>query len=283
MFHMIHCNYATNMPKRTRPQNQRWVSYMRESPFNSRFTFNTGDFNFTVSYSKITDLRIPYAASRLITEGKQPLPQYSKRNSSVLWMVSHCKTQSHREDYVKELSKYINIDIVGKCGNMYACPRKFSKDCEEQLVTKYYFYLALENSICDDYITEKTWRRLTEGAVPIVLDGGMYAEELPKNSYIDVKDFASPQALAKHLEDVMASAEKYATYHAWRQTEEIYNSDKLCVICKYAYETKGKHQIIPDIRKIWNADRSCISPQHYYKGIFNYSESVQVKKVVFAL
>ena len=116
--------------------------------------------------------------------------------------MSHCKTQSHREDYVKELSKYINIDIVGKCGNKYACPRKFSKDCEEQLVTKYYFYLALENSICDDYITEKTWRRLTEGAVPIVLGGGMYAEELPKNSYIDVKDFASPRLRQRNMRPI---------------------------------------------------------------------------------
>ena len=274
MFHMIHCNYATNMPRMTRPQNQRWVSYMRETPFNSQLNFNTGDFNFTVSYSEITDIRIPYASTRPINKHRQPLPPYAKRNSSVLWMVSNCKTQSRREDYVKELGKYINIDIVGKCGNTYDCPKQFSKDCEEQLVSKYYFYLAFENSICDDYITEKTWKRLGEGAVPIVLGKGRYSEELPNNSYIDVKDFASPQALAKYLKEVMASAEKYATFHAWRKMEEIYECNLLCALCKFAYETKDTRQIIPDIREIWNADRNCISPQQYYKGIFNFSTPV---------
>ena len=33
------------------------------------------------------------------------------------WLVSDCKTDNRREDYVKELQKYINIDIFGRCGN----------------------------------------------------------------------------------------------------------------------------------------------------------------------
>jgi len=34
---------------------------------------------------------------------------------------------------------------------------------------KYKFSLAFENAICDDYITEKLWRPLLVGSVPVVM------------------------------------------------------------------------------------------------------------------
>ncbi|KAL9982593.1 hypothetical protein ACROYT_G004655 [Oculina patagonica] len=40
------------------------------------------------------------------------------------------------------------------------------------------FYLAFENSLCVDYITEKYWRNsLERGLVPIVLGGARYSPE----------------------------------------------------------------------------------------------------------
>lgn len=37
-----------------------------------------------------------------------------------------------------------------------------------KLAAKYKFTLAMENAICDDYVTEKLWRPLRLGSVPIV-------------------------------------------------------------------------------------------------------------------
>lgn len=37
-----------------------------------------------------------------------------------------------------------------------------------KLAAKYKFTLAMENAICDDYMTEKLWRPLRLGSVPIV-------------------------------------------------------------------------------------------------------------------
>ena len=37
-----------------------------------------------------------------------------------------------------------------------------------RLTGKYKFTLAMENAICDDYITEKVWRPLEAGSVPII-------------------------------------------------------------------------------------------------------------------
>lgn len=36
-----------------------------------------------------------------------------------------------------------------------------------ELLSQYKFHLAFENAVCDDYITEKLWRPLTVGSVPV--------------------------------------------------------------------------------------------------------------------
>ena len=38
-----------------------------------------------------------------------------------------------------------------------------------QLTAKYKFAAAMENGICNDYITEKLWRPLFVGTIPIVI------------------------------------------------------------------------------------------------------------------
>ena len=53
------------------------------------------------------------------------------------------------------------------------------------------FYLAFENSLCGDYITEKFWKVLSYNVVPVVLNGVNMTRVAPPHSYIDIKDFAS--------------------------------------------------------------------------------------------
>ena len=43
------------------------------------------------------------------------------------------------------------------------------------LLKSYKFYLAFENSWCNDYVTEKLWRTLKTDTVPIVLGGANYS------------------------------------------------------------------------------------------------------------
>ncbi len=47
-----------------------------------------------------------------------------------------------------------------------------------QLMAKYKFTIAFENAIGDDYITEKLWRPLTLGSVPIYM-GSPSAQVIP--------------------------------------------------------------------------------------------------------
>ena len=64
----------------------------------------------------------------------------------------------------------------------------------------YRFYLAFENSMCDDYVTEKLFDRLMSSKhplVPVVMGGADYAEIVPERSVIDVRDFEGPADLAR--------------------------------------------------------------------------------------
>ena len=72
------------------------------------------------------------------------------------WFVSNCHAQNGRGNYVKELQKYIDVDIYGTCGTL-KCSRSSSQTCYDKLNNDYKFYLAFENSNCVDYITEKLY------------------------------------------------------------------------------------------------------------------------------
>ena len=80
-------------------------------------------------------------------------------------MVSYCRTHSQREDYVEELRNHIHVDVYGACGDL-SCS---SNDCMAQVERSHKFYLAFENSVCKDYVTEKFWNALNSTMVPVVL------------------------------------------------------------------------------------------------------------------
>ena len=119
-----------------------------------------------------------------------------QKEKLVYWVVSNCNTHSKREDYVGILQHYIPVDVYGKCGT-FTCSHK--SDCFDNLSEKYKFYLAFENAICPDYVTEKFFRTLRLPIVPIVMGGDNYKGLLPSGTYIDVNDFKSIKALANHL------------------------------------------------------------------------------------
>ena len=57
--------------------------------------------------------------------------------------------------------------MPGSCGRYVDA--KAQLKCFQELGRKYKFYVALENSDCDDYITEKVFRNAFEsGMIPIV-------------------------------------------------------------------------------------------------------------------
>nr|CAH0107192.1 unnamed protein product [Daphnia galeata] len=84
-------------------------------------------FNWTMTYLPESDIPLPYGrieplASAPNTESEQRHIQESVRLSNVnpakgktklvIWMVSNCHARSNRMKYVRELQKYLDVDII---------------------------------------------------------------------------------------------------------------------------------------------------------------------------
>ena len=104
-------------------------------------------------------------------------------------MSSNCKTQSARFSLLDRLVAVLpGIHVWGKCGRRYNQTHHgcggWAQRCPA--LAKYKFYLALENSLCSEYLTEKLWwNALGEGAVPVVL-GGKSARDYAKENYTNI-------------------------------------------------------------------------------------------------
>lgn len=146
----------------------------------------------------------------------------ANKTNMVAWFSSHCPTHSQREDYVKELAKYVQVDIYGKCGTMECLPRN-SQHCESLLST-YKFYLAAENSLCPDYVTEKFYRALTNNLIPIVYGGADYTQYAPPHSFINIADFRSAKDLADYLNLLNKNDALYMEYFQWKKHYAVVRS-----------------------------------------------------------
>jgi hypothetical protein len=68
-------------------------------------------------------------------------------------LMSNCEYCEGRIEYLKSLQQYMPVDFFGKCG--MPCPNeKFQKDidCFSDLLNKYKFFFAFENSFCHNYV-----------------------------------------------------------------------------------------------------------------------------------
>ena len=81
------------------------------------------------------------------------------------------------------------------------------------LLAKYKFIIAFENAVCPDYVTEKLWKALQVGAVPIYLGAPNVEEYLPNpGSAVLVKDFDSVEAVAEHVLRLDRDESEYKAY-----------------------------------------------------------------------
>ena len=174
------------------------------------------------------------------------------KSKKIAWVVSRCQTRSEREIYVKELRKYIEIDIYGKCGNFTCFP------CWSRLNATYKFYLAFENNFCIDYYTEKVGRTLSLGGmIPVVMGGANYSKFLPPYSYIDAMDFASPRALAEYLHELDNNDTLYNEYFKWLWHYNVFNPNLHCALCAYLHTNRDEIKVYDNIKTWYDPATRC--------------------------
>jgi alpha-1,3-fucosyltransferase len=181
-------------------------------------------------------------------------PKVEKKAKQVAWFNSNCVTLSGRENYFYEMGQYMRIDIYGACGNMKCSPANGS-NCDE-LFHDYKFYIAAEDSICADYVTEQFYRALLSDVIPIVYGGADYSAYAPPHSYINAADFVSPKALAEYIYLLDTNPVLYSKYFDWKKGWEVIHNptNGWCDLCEKLNNPEQPSKSYQDIGK-WYYDK----------------------------
>ncbi|XP_047991633.1 alpha-(1,3)-fucosyltransferase C-like isoform X2 [Leguminivora glycinivorella] len=217
-----------------------------------------GYFNWTWTYRLDSDEPYGYITIRNITgdiigpkqimhwmevDSMKPINERTKnklkkKNKTAAWFVSNCKSLSKREQFVDklqtELDNYgLEIDIFGVCEASKQCPRSKMKECLKLIQEEYYFYLSLENSFGEDYVTEKLLTALQNYAVPIVFGGANYTRYY--------------------------SFFKWRNHYTYHYREESPDSDDQCIMCEMLHDENlmQTKTVYTNFREWWNPPEEC--------------------------
>ena len=144
--------------------------------------------------------------------------------------------------------------IYGRCNWTETSPIKQPGNMAlKKLQKQYKFYLAFENSNCYGYVTEKFFKTIGKGLVPIVMGGSKnYKKIAPPNSYIDIDDYKSPQDLAKYLKYLDKNDKEYLKYFEWIHDYSYYKiNSKWCQLCRKLNNASEPEKSYSNITKWW--------------------------------
>ncbi len=225
-----------------------------------------------IDASSSTCLNLPQSASLTVQntfDSTIEIPiqmNLTLKNRTAAWFVTNCQTNSQRELLVRNLTQFIPVDIYGACGNgSHTCADR--AECNVMLSRYYRFYLSFENSLCQDYVTEKLYRTLMYDTVPVVYGGSDYSLYLPQGSYVNAMDFDSPEKLSNHLKKLMVNDELYLSYFNWKRkyTVKLRPFDGWCSLCHLLHDRNSEKKSYADIAAWWSdgltlTNKTCFTP-----------------------
>ncbi|KAK4317434.1 hypothetical protein Pmani_011442 [Petrolisthes manimaculis] len=278
LIHMRSLTTPTDILKKLGPRDpsQPWIMLEMEtellanSVHHTKYSTLDNFFNRTMYYRQDADIRLLHGfivkrgpdASLLPPMWRRPSQvrqdNFNSRKLAVAF-ISHCKASSGRLTYVWELQKHVQVHLYGKCGNL-KCGKSLYVDhnyhieyekCLRMAGNNYLFFLAFENALCEDYVTEKLYNLLFYPLVPVVMGAADYSTLLPPHSYINAMQY-TPQQLALKLTHLSKHPQEYAKYLEWRkyyQPSTVGGNRVLCDLCVRLHQPDFyKHNVIENFR-----------------------------------
>uniref|UniRef100_A0A4W3J1F4 Fucosyltransferase n=1 Tax=Callorhinchus milii TaxID=7868 RepID=A0A4W3J1F4_CALMI len=302
--------YGTDFPINSLPlprqAQHEWALFHEESPKNNYKLFHEPTitlFNYTATFSRNSHMPLTtqYLESIEALKSQQYLTPLSEKNrlrdklAPLVYVQSDCDPPSDRDSYIRELMKYIQVDSYGECLHNKDLPAHLrdpttmDNDGFHKILAQYKFILAFENAVCDDYITEKFWRPLKLGVVPVYYGSSNIADWLPSNrSAILVRNFSHPKDLAEYIMRLDRDDRDYEAFLEWKWKGTISNDDLLtamrerkwgvqditqdnyidafeCMVCNHVWQNiRRKQKMLPPV--LWRAEAnhlSCPAPEAF--------------------
>ena len=181
--------------------------------------------------------------------------EFNSRENNSVWFISNCNAK-FRIEFAVKLGMDFPITMYGKCRNEIEsklnqanktnkikfnenkCERNSNCEIDENKFKK--FFLSFENSNCSSYITEKFWRSLSYGIIPIVIQPAkiFYEKVAPKDSFIHAEDFDfDTLKLATYLNEVSKNFKLFLKHLQWKIEYDIFfeakevEQNRICELC----------------------------------------------------
>src|SRR6185369_8107970 len=175
-----------------------------------------GRFDLRMSFRKNADIQMLYFHPAHVADLSRP-PRWKYRRAPAVYMASNDLTRSNRYELVSELMRRMKVHSYGKSQNNRSIGLDIGRATKIRIISRYLFYFAFENSVSDDYVSEKLFDGLVAGTVPVYLGAPNVDEYLHADRcIINVADYASAAELSKHLIALAKNREKYREYLAWK-------------------------------------------------------------------
>ena len=275
-----------------RDPNQIWITTHSEAALNTvqmnhlkTAQVMRSAFNWSMSFSTRSTIYRPWF---FVREKKQPSQTFldvkngienMNKSKDFCWLVSNCHHDwakrrefanklipllpsklhiwgSGYEDCLDRQSKNDAINhgkFPGHYNELYEPQQKRMKECK--------FYLAFDNAICSDFVTEKFSNSLEAGAIPIVNGWRDSYEQRVPGSFIHVADFRTVSDLANHLQYLLSDENAFMEYHKWRLNYEIerLHLQAVCDVCRKIKDFKKnpKPSLIPDLSTMHDSLQEC--------------------------
>jgi hypothetical protein len=200
---------------------------------------------FYVSYVRaLHRWKAPLPASLLATSLR-----FQERIPAIATFISNCHISNMvpaRATFLKELSQHYTVHHYGRCNDPlvvggqqgHLSPRTVTSGADPAfpgaletdystpenhnsnklgILSAYRYAFAFENSYGFDYVTEKVYDAFAGGAVPLYLGAPNVVDFIPAAaSIINIREFATMQAVAAYLRALDASERRWLQHHSWR-------------------------------------------------------------------
>ncbi len=176
---------------------QTLIAFGLEPSINS---FSNPRVNFTSSFRFDSDIVYPYLGNRLYNAFEsEEVPDEKTFNHMKLavFINSHCV--DFRDQFVKNLMKYINIDSRGECLNNAPRIPGSSPETIRRIKNQYKFYIAIENTYQQYYFSEKVFVGYLTNSIPVYYGAPEAKVFVPNESLIIIESLDVYEEIAQRI------------------------------------------------------------------------------------
>ncbi|CAF1317818.1 unnamed protein product [Rotaria sp. Silwood1] len=234
-----------NLPLQLNNEQQQYsMGFIMESEVHSTTGNSWAKYNFIMTYNLDDSYPEPatyFDVNLHIIDLLKPSSisfEEKEKQADIVWIISNCNAHNGREGFVKRLMQEMKVDSYGPCLNNR---KGYGARMVDNInaYKKYKFVIAIENSNCVDYVTEKLVKAVESGSIPIVAGRNGrpdYQRFMPEHSYINVYDYKSIKDLANELKRIANNKTLYESYLWYKKHNKIISK-----LRKLTLDEKIKH------------------------------------------